>query len=95
MSGRHKCGPFCGPDELWFKIQVDQHREELARVFVPLEKRVGGFLDIDELAEHLGLCVKTIRREIEDGRLPVHKIRGRLIVKVSDVSAWLSARREG
>jgi excisionase family DNA binding protein len=61
---------------------------------VPLDKRSGGFVDVEELADYTRLCVKTIRREIEDRNLPHHKVRGRLIISVSDALAWLSARRE-
>ena len=52
-------------------------------------------VDAEDLALYTGLCVKTIRREIEDRNLPHHKVRGRLIIAVSDALAWLSARREG
>ena len=93
MSGPR--APFTGPPELMFKIWVEQQRGSLARTFVPLEKRQGGFVDVEELAEYTGLCVKTIRREVEDRALPVHRVRGRLIIAVSDALAWLSARKEG
>lgn len=81
--------------ELRFALWLEAQRARLARAFVPLEERHGGFVDAEELAAFTGLCVKTIRREIEDRNLPHHKVRGRLIIAVSDALAWLSARREG
>ena len=86
--------PHTGPQNLLFTLWAEGKKDELARVFVPLEDRRGGFVEVEELAMHTGLCVKTIRREISDGNLIAHRIRGRVIVKVSDVLAWLSARRE-
>lgn len=93
MSGKRP--PFTGPVELSWKLWIDQQRGTLARTFVPLEKRQGGFVDAEELAKYTGLCIKTIRREVEDRALPVHRVRGRLIIAVSDALAWLSARKEG
>ena len=81
--------------EIVFKLWLEEHRETVARAFVPLDKRPGGFVDAEELAEYTRLCVKTIRREVEDRALPVHRVRGRLIIAVSDALAWLSARKEG
>lgn len=81
--------------EFVFTLWLEEHRATLARAFVPLDKRPGGFVDAEELADYTGLCVKTIRREVEDRALPVHRVRGRLIIAVSDALAWLSARKEG
>jgi excisionase family DNA binding protein len=82
------------PAKAVFELWLEAHRASLARAFVPLDKRSGGFVDVEELADYTRLCVKTIRREIEDRNLPHHKVRGRLIIAVSDALAWLSARRE-
>lgn len=95
MRAPGKGAPYTGPLDLTLRLWLESEREQLARVFVPLEKRRGGFVDVEELASHTGLCVKTIRREVEERSLPVHRIRGRLIIAVSDALAWLSARREG
>jgi len=82
------------PAEMGFELWLEEHRGRLVRAFVPLDKRSSGFVDVEELADYTRLCVKTIRREIEDRNLPHHRVRGRLIIAVSDALAWLSARRE-
>lgn len=61
---------------------------------VPLAKRVEDYLTVREVAREASLSEKSIRREIDDGRLPVTRLRGKVTVKGSDVLAWLSARRE-
>jgi hypothetical protein len=59
-----------------------------------LKERSEDFLTVKELEKHLPLCGKSIRREIGDGKLPSHRMRGKLTVKGSDALAWLSARKE-
>ena len=61
---------------------------------VPLTKRADDYLTVREVAREASLSEKSIRREIDDGRLPVTRLRGKVTVKGSDVLAWLSARRE-
>ena len=62
---------------------------------VPLKDRAEDYLTVKELEGYLPLCGKSIRREIADGKLPSHKMRGKLTVKGSDALAWLLARKEG
>ena len=59
-----------------------------------LQDRADDFLTVKELEKHLPLCGKSIRREISEGKLPSHRMRGKVTVKGSDALAWLSARRE-
>jgi len=61
---------------------------------VPLKDRAEDFLTVKELEACLPLCGKSIRREIAEGKLPSHRMRGKVTVKGSDALAWLSARRE-
>lgn len=52
-------------------------------------------LSIDELAEYLGVSIKTIYDWRQNGRGPVGIRMGRhLKFAVSDVRAWLDNRRE-
>lgn len=62
---------------------------------VPLEERAGDYLTVKELKAYLPVCEKTLRREINEGKLPSIRMRGKVTVQVSDFLAWLSARREG
>ncbi len=57
--------------------------------------RAEDYLTVKELEVHLPLCGKSIRKEIGEGRLPSHRLRGKVTVKGSDALAWLSARKEG
>ena len=61
---------------------------------IPLSKRAEDFLTVKEIARHLGVSEKTVRRELDEGRMPLVRMRGKVTVKGSDVLAWLSARRE-
>ena len=62
---------------------------------VPLKDRAEDYLTVRELEGYLSLCGKSIRREINEGKLPSHRMRKKLTVKGSDALAWLSARKEG
>jgi hypothetical protein len=73
---------------------VDVPTEKVVRPKLTLEQRSEDYLTVKELEEHLPLCGKSIRAEIRDGRLPSHRLRGKVTVKGSDALAWLSARRE-
>lgn len=59
-----------------------------------LSKRSEDYLTVREVARYVSLCEKSVRREIDARRLPSYRVRGKVTVKGSDVSAWLSARRE-
>ena len=50
-------------------------------------------MSVANVAMELGLSTKTIRRAIEDGRLRASKPCGRLVIRASDVDAWLEASR--
>lgn len=44
---------------------------------------------LDEVAKQTGASVKTLRREIRDGKLRAHRIRGLLVIFPSDLDRWL------
>jgi hypothetical protein len=67
---------------------------EAVRPTLSLKDRAEDYLTVKELEKYVPLCGKSIRKEIEDGRLPSHRMRGKVTVKGSDALAWLSARRE-
>ena len=46
--------PYTGPQNLLFTLWAEGKKDELARVFVPLEDRRGGFVEVEELAMHRG-----------------------------------------
>lgn len=48
-------------------------------------------MSVADVATLLGLSTKTIRRAIDDGRLRASKPCGRLLIRASDVDAWLEA----
>ena len=68
---------------------------EIARPPLSLKDRADDYLTIKELEKYVPLCGKSIRKEIDEGRLPSHRMRGKVTVKGSDALAWLSARKEG
>ena len=48
---------------------------------------------VAEAAEHYGVCTKTIRRYITDGRIPSHRLGPRLIrVDLDELDAVLMPR---
>ena len=47
-------------------------------------------LTMQECSKRLGVSIKTVRRLIADGELPAVKIRSRLVVKESDLVAYIS-----
>lgn len=49
---------------------------------------------LDEVAEQLGVSVKTVRREIRDGRLSARRIRGAVVVLAPEVDRYLAATPE-
>jgi excisionase family DNA binding protein len=52
------------------------------------------FYTVDEVAEALDVCPRTVRRWIKSGALPVHRIKRIVRVSPPDLSAFLAARRE-
>ena len=50
-------------------------------------------LRISRVAAILGVSDDTVRRWIDQGRLPAHRAGGRLLVDGVDVAAFVSARR--
>ncbi len=52
-----------------------------------------GLLDIDGLADRLGVGERFVRRLVEERRIPFLKI-GRLVrFEVGDVEAWIASQR--
>jgi excisionase family DNA binding protein len=47
-------------------------------------------LSLKRCAERLGVSVKTVRRLVADGELPAVKILSCLVVKESDLAAYIS-----
>ena len=47
-------------------------------------------LSVEQCAERLAVSLKTVRRIIASGELPAVKIRSRLVVKESDLLAFIS-----
>jgi excisionase family DNA binding protein len=50
-------------------------------------------LTILALAQYICASTRTARRIIGSGEIPSYKVRGRLMVKFSDVEMWLEAHR--
>lgn len=49
---------------------------------------------LDEVAELFGVSVKTVRREIRDGKLSARRIRGAVVVLAPEVDRYLDAAPE-
>ena len=47
-----------------------------------------------EVAEHLNVSTRTVRRWIKAGALPVHRIGGLVRISEADFAAFLALRRE-
>lgn len=58
-------------------------------------KALPRFNSIAKVAVLLDVSEKTIRREIERGELPVHRIGGRLRISEWDLAAYIASRRRG
>ena len=52
------------------------------------------FYSVKQVAEKLGLSAKTIRRWIDVGELPVHRLGRSIRITESDLITFLKLRRE-
>jgi excisionase family DNA binding protein len=50
-------------------------------------------LTVDQVAEHLAISTKTVRRWIADGRLSVHRIGRQLRISGPDLQAFVAQQR--
>jgi excisionase family DNA binding protein len=48
-------------------------------------------LSLQVVAQRLGVSIKTVRRLIRDGELQAVKIRSRVVVRESDLAAYISS----
>ena len=53
------------------------------------------FFTISDVAERLRVSARTVRRWIEGGHLPVHRVGGIVRIAESDLRAFLALHREG
>jgi excisionase family DNA binding protein len=49
------------------------------------------FLLLPEVAGSLRVSVKTVRRLIDEGKIKTHKIRGRILVRRTELMAYINA----
>ncbi|HTQ30406.1 MAG TPA: helix-turn-helix domain-containing protein [Opitutaceae bacterium] len=49
------------------------------------------FLLLPEAAELLRTSTKTVRRLIDEGKIKIHKIRGRILIRSSDLMAFIKS----
>jgi len=47
------------------------------------------YLTIEELADYLKLAVQTIRRWVQNDKIPYHKIRKVIRFRVSEIEQWI------
>lgn len=52
------------------------------------------FFSVRQLADRLSLSTKTIRRLIDSGELPVHRIGGQLRIAENDAARFVAKRRQ-
>lgn len=50
-------------------------------------------LDLDAVAKRLGVSIKTVRRIIDRGELPVHRVGRLLRISEADLAEYVVARR--
>ena len=50
-------------------------------------------VSIEDLAEHLGVSVRHVRRLVSERRIPFHKWGRLLRFDIDEVNAWLDATR--
>jgi excisionase family DNA binding protein len=48
-------------------------------------------LTVKQVSERLGVSEKTVRRLISDGELVAVRVRGRIVVRESDLAAYISS----
>ena len=53
----------------------------------------GRFFTVDEVAERLGVCDRTVRRWVKRGDLLAHRISHLVRIAESDLKAFLAQRR--
>ena len=53
----------------------------------------GTLVDIDAVAERLGVRVRHIRRLVAERRLPHYKVGGLLRFDLAEIEEWLASRR--
>jgi excisionase family DNA binding protein len=51
------------------------------------------FYSVDEVAERLNVCSKTIRNRIRDGRLPAHRLGKKLAISKDDLADFVASSR--
>jgi excisionase family DNA binding protein len=52
------------------------------------------FFTVNEVAEIVGVSVRTVRRWIKSGRLVAHRVRGVVRISPSDLEAFLCQHRD-
>lgn len=57
------------------------------------EARVEKLLTLQEVAEHLRLSTRTVRRLVASGRMPCARLAGRLRFVPADVGRFVEARK--
>lgn len=48
-------------------------------------------VEVPEAAALVGLSESTVRREINAGKLPAHRLGRKILVRVVDLDAWVAA----
>ena len=56
---------------------------------------LGRLLTVEAVAEHCAVSVKTVRRWIEDGTLPIHRFGRAIRISESDLAALIRRCRLG
>lgn len=51
-------------------------------------------ISVRTLAEHMSVSTKTVRRLIDNGQLPVHRIGGQIRIAETDAARFIAKRRQ-
>ncbi len=65
----------------------------MVKPLTPAVQRRAPLLSVDQVANHLNVSSKTIRRKVDSGELPVIRLGRLLRFSENDVSAYLSSMR--
>ena len=59
-----------------------------------ISKAQAKFFTVEEIAECVDVCQRTVRRWIENGRLVAHRFNGVLRISEADFQSFLAAHRD-
>lgn len=56
-----------------------------------MDRDIEKWVNLEEIAEHMGLSKDTIRNYIKKQQIPYHKIGKQYKFKISEIDAWIES----